>query len=510
MQLRDVLKNVEAIEVAGDLSGEVSSIHYDSRKCREGSLFVAVRGLKRDGHDYIREALARGAKYVVGEKAVPSAPGVTVIRVGNSRRTLGLLGRNFYRDPSACLSIIGVTGTNGKTTVTFLLESILKAAGSCVGVIGTINYRYGGKTIPAPNTTPESLDLQRVLREMADDGVNHVIMEVSSHALDLGRVDDCRFAVGIFTNLSQDHLDYHGTMENYFSAKKRFFRMLEKDGNGRLRPGVILNVDDPWGRRLYGEIAVDALTYGLEQGADVSADQIRLSADGITARLLLPGGQFAIRSSLIGKFNLYNVMAAAAACSFLHVPDRFIQVGIENMKTIPGRMEKVNLEGQPVVFVDYAHTEDALKRVLQNISEFKKGRIITVFGCGGDRDRGKRPLMGKTSAQYSDLTIVTSDNPRTEDPLAIIAEIERGINSGAYKKYAAEELGGFGQKGYAVIVDRKSAIEKAISIAAPSDIVLIAGKGHESYQIVGGRTLPFDDRAVSREVLEGLRDRRLS
>ena len=518
MKLDELLKDIDVIRKEGPGTGNVASICYDSRKCAEGALFVAVPGLKSDGHDFIPAVIASGAKFIVHEKDVTVPAGITAVRVRDSRRALGLLGRNFFRDPSSGLCVVGVTGTNGKTTITYLLESIFEAAGAKAGVIGTINYRYADRIYPAPNTTPESLELQRILREMADAGVTHAVMEVSSHALELGRVADCTFQAGIFTNLTQDHLDYHKTMEDYYRAKKRLFEMLAGGGRGNR---AVLNLDDPWGERLCRELVKETgqkpLTYSIERRAGISVLDPSLSVQGISAvieRDGAPGDVLILKSPLIGKFNLYNIAAAVAAACSLGVPGEAIRKGIERVKNIPGRMEKVSLPGEPSVFVDYAHTEDALRRVLQNITEFKKRKIITVFGCGGDRDRGKRPLMGKASVAYSDLTLITSDNPRSEEPNAIIREIEKGIN-GSCRRYDSAELkkSGFSagmEKGYVVIPDRRLAIQTAIGLADPSDIVLIAGKGHEDYQIIGGCTTPFDDRMISRELLDGLSQRRSS
>jgi UDP-N-acetylmuramoyl-L-alanyl-D-glutamate--2,6-diaminopimelate ligase len=504
LNLRELLTDIDIIDISCLIDGEVASVCYDSRKCKEGSLFVAVPGFKSDGHDFINSAVAAGAKYIVVEKEMPVPEGITVIEVRDARRALGLLGRNFYRNPSSELCIIGVTGTNGKTTTTFLLESILKSAGARPGVIGTINYRYGNNILPAPNTTPESLDLQRILREMADAGVSHVIMEVSSHALDLGRVDDCQFQAGIFTNLTQDHLDYHKTMEEYFQAKKRLFEMLVKGGNGAKS---ILNIDDPWVARLQKEMPDSFLTCAIDHTADFSVFDIQLSVHGIKTQIQTQGESFAIQSPLIGKFNLYNILSAVSTAYALKIPVTAIQDGIKGLKNIPGRMEKVSFAGEPSVFVDYAHTDDALRRALQNIAEFKEKRVITVFGCGGDRDSGKRPLMGKVAVEYSDLTILTSDNPRSENPATIIGQIEQGIN-GFCRRYSPEELDNgiiSREKGYCIIADRRAAIHTAIALAGSSDIVLIAGKGHENYQIIGNEVLTFDDRVVSREIFHELK-----
>jgi UDP-N-acetylmuramoyl-L-alanyl-D-glutamate--2,6-diaminopimelate ligase len=504
VQIQAVIKDIDIIQVSGDLSGEVSAICYDSRNCGKDSLFVAVSGLKLDGHAYIKEAVDRGVKFVVHEKDYSPPPGVTSIRVPNSRAILGVLGKNFYSDPSSRLCLIGITGTNGKTTVTYLLEAILKAAGLSVGVVGTVNYRFNNREMPAPHTTPESYELQRILRIMADQGVTHVVMEVSSHALDLRRVDECSFDMGIFTNLSQDHLDYHETLENYFQAKKRFFSEIIPAGKRTYTNRMIINGDDPWGQRIVAEAGATLpyRTYCIENKCDVTAERYVFSLEGMRSEINIDGSHIAIFSPLIGKFNLHNILASVTAASSLGITESFIRAGVENLRNVPGRLEKVSAPGEPGVFVDYAHTEDALQRVLQNLSPFKKGLIITVFGCGGDRDRGKRPLMGKAATTWSDLAILTSDNPRTEDPLSIIAEIEKGMGGNSARKLLPMELKkNANEKSYVVIPDRRKAIETAVTLAGNSDIILIAGKGHEDYQIIGETRIPFDDRHVAREAL---------
>lgn len=511
VQLSKLIENAEIINISGDLSGNVSSVCYDSKKCDKESAFIAIEGLKTDGHRYIDEAISRGARFIIHEKDYLPSPGITAIRVKSSRRTLGVLGKNFYGDPSSRLCFIGVLGTNGKTTVTYLLESILKAAGFAVGLLGTINYRFHGKITPAPNTTPESFEMQKILREMLNEGITHVIAEISSHAVDLKRVDDCAFDVGIFTNLSQDHLDYHHTMENYFQAKKRFFdEVLPDKGKTRMYK-MIINKDDPWGQRIISEGKLQALTYGMENKGDITAEPFKTSLEGIEATIRTKQSQFDIFSPMIGKFNLYNILAAVGAAAALDIPQRFIQKGIENLKNVPGRLERVNKPGEPQVFVDYAHTDDALWRVLQNLSFFKQRKIITVFGCGGDRDRGKRPLMGKAATTWSDLTILTSDNPRSEDPGEIIKEIETGIYIKTVKKISPEELKQIGrEKMYMVLPDRKEAIHKAIAVADVFDIVLVAGKGHEDYQIIGDKRIGFDDRLIVGDALTKLYRRKTS
>jgi UDP-N-acetylmuramoyl-L-alanyl-D-glutamate--2,6-diaminopimelate ligase len=500
MRLSLLKKKIEILGIAGNPDGEVRSVRYNSRQCEQDDLFVAISGIRTDGHQFIGDALARGARFIVHERDFVPPAGVTAIRVRDGRQALGRLGNNFFGHPSAALCLIAVVGTNGKTTITYLLEAILRAAGHSVGVLGTVDYRYNEMHFPAPNTTPESFEMQRILREMADHGVTHVVSEVSSHAIDLHRVDDCAFDLGIFTNLTQDHLDYHKTIENYFQVKRRFFTEI-LPGGGKNRPRrMIVNGDDPFGQRIIREVAGGRLTYGLDNPCDVTAASIRLSLGGIDAEIRIEGEKLDIASTLMGRFNLYNILAAIAAASAIGIPPEAIRKGIAGLAQVPGRLEKVSAAGQPAVFVDYAHTDDALRRVLENLSAFRAGRIITVFGCGGDRDRGKRPLMGEAATALSDLTIVTSDNPRTEDPLDIIREIETGIREPKFVDIA-ETKRYPDQRGYLILPDRREAIAAAIGLADAEDIVLLAGKGHEDYQIIGSRRFPFDDRVVAREAL---------
>lgn len=502
MDLLDLLENVDVLEVHGTRAREIEGICYDSRRCGEDSLFVAVRGARFDGHLFVPEAVRRGARVVVYDREIARHAGYTAVRVRDSRRALGVLGRNFFGNPSGSIGLVGVTGTNGKTTVTYLLESILREAGHEPGVIGTVNYRWGSTLTAASHTTPESFELQRLLAEIRDAGVTHVVMEVSSHALELRRVEDCAFDLGVFMNLSQDHLDFHGTMEAYYASKKRFFTdLLAGEKNGR-RQGRIINLDDPWGRRLAGELGAKGLTtFGIDSIAFVQARDVEYDPGEIRAEIETPAGTFPIRAPFIGKFNLSNILAAAAAACHLGIPLSAIQRGIETARPVPGRLEKISAPGEPAVFVDYAHSEDALRGVLRNLARFREGRIITVFGCGGDRDRGKRPLMGRAAAEGSDLVVITSDNPRSEEPLAIIGEIESGIDSSVMRKTDPSGLGA-GDRAYTVVADRREAIALAVGIAVPGDIVLIAGKGHEDYQILGNRTIAFDDRTVGREALD--------
>lgn len=503
MKLTRLIEGLDIINISGDSSGDVSGVCFSADNCESGSLFVAIGGLKNDGHDFINEAISRGARFIVYEKDIELPARVTAIKVSGSRRALGILAKNYFGNPSADLTLIAVMGTNGKTTITYLIESILKEAGFKCGVLGTINYRYNDKTFSAPNTTPESYEMQRIMREMADDGVTHVIAEVSSHAVDLKRVDDCDFDLGVFTNLTRDHLDYHRTMENYFQAKKRFFAEILPRSKKMHPQRMVINADDQWGQRILQEVPLPALTYGVQNNCAIRAGISELSIAGIKAQISLFGENFSIASPLIGKFNLYNIMAAVGAAFILRIPLPVIQKGIENLSCVPGRLEPVASSRGFNIFVDYAHTDDALKRVLQSLREMKKKRIITVFGCGGNRDRGKRPLMGEAAASYSDLTIITSDNPRLEDPMEIIGEIETGIDKIKIKKTASDNLKFDGNDHfYTVIPERRKAIEAAVNVAEKDDIILIAGKGHEDYQIVGTEKLPFDDRLVVKQILK--------
>ncbi len=503
MELRQLLQGVTLIGQVSGKTGEVSSVCYAADRCEPGSLFVAVPGLVHDGHDFIREAVKRGAHFIVYQKDVYLPEGVVAIKVPDSRRALGEISKNWFGDPSSRLVLVGITGTSGKTTVSYLLESILKTAGFSTGVLGTVNYRYNEKIVPAPNTTPESYELQKILSEMVFSGVTHVIAEVSSHALDLKRVDDCDFDLGIFTNLSPEHLDYHKDMEDYFQAKKRFFTEILARGGKTTVPRMIINADDSWGQRLLREAGAPALSYGIGKNGGVTAEHQEITLEGIRAEINLCGNRIPIVSGLIGQFNLSNILAAAAAASILGIEASVIARGIRTLSGVPGRLQRIYSPAGIHVFVDYAHKPDALKQVLANLDQLKQKRLLTVFGCGGNRDRAKRPLMGETATRYSDLTIVTSDNPRLEEPMAIIGEIVAGIDRQKIKEVPPDHLQFTkGVPAYAVMADRKSAITAAIGLAQTGDIVLIAGKGHEDYQILGTKKISFDDRVVAMEVLK--------
>ncbi|RLB86704.1 MAG: UDP-N-acetylmuramoyl-L-alanyl-D-glutamate--2,6-diaminopimelate ligase, partial [Deltaproteobacteria bacterium] len=411
-----------------------------------------------------------------------------VIKVPDSRKALARLASVFFGWPQRKLDLIGITGTNGKTTTSYLVETIFEVAGLKPAVIGTINYRCGNTKCPAPVTTPESLDLMRAFTKAAKMGATHAVVEVSSHALDQGRVSDCRFKVGVFTNLSRDHLDYHGSMEDYFQAKSLLFTELLGDTQDSGSVAVI-NVDNPYGRRLAQMATTSIITYGLDGSCDVTVRDVDVSEEGIKGRLISPAGEKEVFCPLVGRFNLYNTLAAVSCALCLDIPLEAILEGLSSIVSIPGRLETVKNSAGITVLVDYAHTPDALEKVLRDLRSVARKRIITVFGCGGDRDKGKRPEMGRIAVAMSDLVVITSDNPRTEDPQLIVEDIIKG---------AREVKGG---ASYMVELDREKAIEAALSRAGKGDVVLIAGKGHEDYQIVGTQKRPFDDRKVAAQIL---------
>ncbi len=502
-----LLEGIEVKKIVGDTRKEIEGIAYHSQRVGKNFLFAAIRGTEVDGHRFIDEAIQRGAEAILLEEG-SEVSGRTAIFVPNSRQSLAKVASTFYGDPSKHMCLVGVTGTNGKTTTTFLLESILKKAGFSVGVIGTIHYRYGQKVVPALNTTPESLDLQRIFREMLTAGVSHVVMEVSSHGLDLDRVFGCQFDGAVFTNFTSDHLDYHRTLERYFESKRKLFceLLMKSQKAGRF---AVTNSDDPKGEEIVRGVCLPVLRYGLEGFGDFSATDIHLTFEGISCQIRTPSGEFPLRSTLIGKFNLYNILASVTTGFGLGLPLEVLKEGVEAVEGVSGRFEKVaNRKGLHVI-VDYAHTRDALERVLLSIKDTlvwtsqKSGKVITVFGCGGNRDQTKRPQMGEVAGKYSDLVILTSDNPRTEDPLAIIEEIERGVQSLSLREWHRNGMEAWrSKKGYLKIPDRREAIRMAIQLARPEDTVLIAGKGHEDYQIIGKKKFPFDDRLEARKALE--------
>ena len=492
VRLVKLLRGVETRATAEHSDLEISEIAYDSRRVKPGSLFVAIRGEKTDGNNFVPDAVARGAVAILSEQprlgTLPS--GFPWVQVSDARKVLAISGANYYERPAEVLKLIGVTGTNGKTTTSYLVDSILRAAGCKVGLLGTIGYRLVQETLPAPNTTPESLDLQRFLAEIVRAGGTHAVLEASSHALALDRLWGCPFAVAIFTNLTRDHLDYHKTLEDYFAAKRRLF-----EGAGAPAPAAgVINRDDEYGRQLSG-LAARTLTYGLEPGADVTTRKPSLSLSGLEFVAETPDGKIEARSKLVGRPNVYNILAAIGAGVALHLSREVIAAGIHQLSAVPGRFERIE-EGQPfLVVVDYAHTDDALRNLLATARELNPaGRIITLFGCGGDRDRTKRPLMGEAAGRVSDIVVLTSDNPRSEDPLLIINDAIVGLQRTKAK--------------LVVEPDRQKAVEAALDVARAGDIVLLAGKGHETVQVLRDRSIEFDDREVARRILRqrGYRD----
>jgi UDP-N-acetylmuramoyl-L-alanyl-D-glutamate--2,6-diaminopimelate ligase len=490
MRLRELIEGVSVIEFRGDPETDIKGIACDSRQIKPGDLFVALRGHKEDGHGYLQDALQKGAFALVAESFEGFEGPVPRVTVKDSRKALSKISARFYGSPYRGMNLIGITGTNGKTTTSYLLESILQRAGARPGVIGTINYRHSGKAYTAPVTTPESLDLMAFLREMADAGVSHVIMEVSSHALEQGRTEDCPFKCAVFTNFSRDHLDYHQSMEAYFKAKARLFLGLK----GNDGASAVINTDDPKGRELVSLAEGRVISYGLDKACCVRAVDIRSDITGLRARLITDAGEREIRSSLIGQINVYNILAASATALSLDVALDDVVRGIETLRAVPGRLEVVaNPQGVPVV-IDYAHTPDALLKVLTTLRPLVKDRLITVFGCGGDRDKGKRPEMGRIAGEHSDVVIITSDNPRSENPESIMTHIEEGIRETDLQKVTPSSSKSPSISGYVVEKERRKAIGLAVDMAHHGDLVLIAGKGHENYQIVGGERRAFDDR----------------
>jgi len=499
--LRALLDGLAGCQVRGDVDAPVTGVAYHSREVVPGGIFVAMQGCRTDGHLYLEASLAQGARVVVTEQELAPPPGVTVVRVPQARLALAHISAAFYDHPSRELTLVGVTGTNGKTSTTYLLEAILDAAGCRVGVVGTVNYRLGDEAWPAPVTTPESLDLQRLLREMRTRGATHVCLEVSSHALDLRRVDRAVFAAGVFTNLSQDHLDYHRDLDEYFAAKSRLF--FEVLANGAGAGGLaVLNLDDPRGLWLKDAVPGPVLTYGLHPDSQVRPRTVNYRQDGLEAGLTTPAGDVEINSRLVGPFNLANILAAAATALGLGIDPETVARGIAALPGVPGRLERCGPPAGPGVFVDYAHTPAAVIQAVAALETLNFSRLITVFGCGGDRDRTKRPLMGRAAAAKSQLVIITSDNPRTEDPLAIIREIEPGVQQSGLPRLTPA-LARRGEAGYLVVPDRREAIRLAVSLARPGEAVLVAGKGHENYQIWGAERRHCDDREEVLEALEG-------
>jgi UDP-N-acetylmuramoyl-L-alanyl-D-glutamate--2,6-diaminopimelate ligase len=465
---------------------DVRSLAYDSRQVQRGDLFIALKGMKAVGTDFAADAIARGAVAVVADQPAQVSTSVPWVTVEDARRAMATLADAFYGHPSRSMSVVGITGTNGKTTTAYLMRSVFEAVGIKCGLLGTVSYLIGDEELPASRTTPEAPDVQRMLRLMVDRGCAACVMEVSSHALALRRVDETRFAAGVFTNLTRDHLDYHGDMDAYFAAKSRLFEMLPAGA-----PAVI-NLDDPRGEALRSVVS-RPVTYAMSKPADVMPGALTLTWQGVDFEVRTPKGSVRARSRLVGRPNVSNILAAVSTATALDLPLSAIERGLGNLEGVPGRFEVVSDRSDNItVVVDYAHTDDALRNLLETARPLAQSRVITVFGCGGDRDRTKRPLMGAVAARLSDVIVITSDNPRSEDPARIIEEIKRGVQVQSHR----------GSTTSFAIVDRTEAIQFAIKAAEPGDLVLLAGKGHEKSQIIGSRELPFDEVTIAREALE--------
>ena len=490
MKLKVLTEGMEAVDVRGSLDVDISGIAYDSRKVEKGNLFVAFKGEKSDGHDFIDDSIKKGASAIVCEKQFSGdnlSKEITLFKVADTRKALAFLSNNFYEKPSEKITVIGITGTNGKTTTTYIVKSILEAWGKSVGIIGTINYLIKNKRYDAPYTTPEAPEFQAMLGEMMFSGCEYVVAEVSSHSLAQKRADYTNFQTAVFTNLTRDHLDFHATMEDYFNAKTRlFYELLSAKGT------AVINSDDIWGKKLIAGFKGSLLTYGIEHDADFAAVNINSSYDGLVFEFRFRNETHKVKSRLIGLHNVYNTLSAIGAAYSVGVPFDVIEKGIEKAEDVRGRFEKINAEQDFLCIVDYAHSEDALERLICTAIELKKSfhrdniKIITVFGCGGNRDRGKRPRMGAIATKLSDVVVITSDNPRDEDPDAIINEIVSGAS----------------RNNFVVEPNRRSAIKKAVEIAEAGDILLLAGKGHEDYQLIKGVKHRFSDREEAEEAIK--------
>jgi UDP-N-acetylmuramoyl-L-alanyl-D-glutamate--2,6-diaminopimelate ligase len=481
MKLSELLNKQSVNLMQGTYDQEITSLDYDSRLVKPGSLFVCIKGYKTDGHLFIRQAVANGAAAVLMENLEEIPGHVTVIKTADTRKTLPALAAAFYGNPSKELDLIGITGTNGKTTTTYLLKEILEHAGIKTGLMGTISNWIGDKEVKTIRTTPESVDFQCLLRNMVDQDVKACVMEVSSHSLTLNRVNYAHFHTGVFTNLTEDHLDFHRDMDDYRQEKQKLFYMTHKMN--------LINVDDPHGQLIAKRLNKDGISYagyGIDKAGDLTAEETALSILGVSFKAVGLGMNHHIKLQIPGRFTVYNALAAIGAARSLDISPEVIQEALSNVTGVPGRLERIPEITDFSVMVDYAHTPDALENVLKTIRQFAEGRVITVFGCGGDRDQNKRPIMGEISGNLSDLSIITSDNPRSEDPDTILKMIEAGITatSGPYE----------------VIESRQAAIRRAICLAQKGDVVLIAGKGHEKTQTIGQMTIHFDDLEIAREI----------
>lgn len=479
MNLNEVLKDIEVIKTKGNTDIDIKDIASDSRTVAENSLFVCIKGYKTDGNQYVKSAVENGAVCIISEDDMDLPEDITLVIVKDSRIALSQIANNFFDYPSKRFNLIGVTGTNGKTTTTYLIKSILERVGQKVGLIGTIVNKIGEEEIPADRTTPDIIELQKLFKRMADENVDSTVMEVSSHSLELHRVDGSDFDIGVFTNLTQDHLDFHGTLENYLDAKIKLFNMA-KIG--------IINKDDSSSLKVISSSKCEILTYGIENSVDLNAKNISNTDKGITYDLYINDNCYKVSLAIPGRFTVYNSLAAIGVCLKLGVGIEDIISGLALVKGVSGRSEVVPINKDYTIIIDYAHTPDGIENILNSVRQFAKGRVVTLFGCGGDRDKTKRPIMGEFAGKLSDFCIVTSDNPRTENPSEIIAQVEEGV-----KRTDCQ---------YVVIESRYDAIEYAIKNAKKDDVIVLAGKGHEDYQILKDKTIHFDEREVIQEILE--------
>jgi len=481
MKLHKLLQGIMADEIKGNKYLDINNIYYDSKQLRPGGLFFAISGSRFRGLDFVDEAIERGAVCIVAEEDFITYKNVCKVMVKDIRKACAIVANNFYNYPSHKMNVVGITGTNGKTTTLHLVESILKQAGKNCGTIGTISYNVAGRSIPATNTTPSAIMLQMLLNDMLKTSTLYCVMEVSSHSLHQSRVDGIKYRNTIYTNLSSEHLDYHKDEEDYFNAKNRLFLMQQEDDQ------AILNIDDAYASRIIKTTKANVITYGIKNPADITAFDIDISIKGTTFKVDTPKGKLDITSPLIGEYNIYNILAAVAFAVYDGISLNYIAGGIRNFKGAPGRLQKIDCGQDFSVFVDYAHTDSAMANVLTALRYLAMGNIIVVFGCGGDRDKKKRPRMGKVTAELADHLVITSDNPRSEDPKKIIDDIVSGLPRDF--------------ENYEVALDRKKAIDTALRLARPNDIVLIAGKGHESYQVLRDTVVAFDDRKIVEEIL---------
>lgn len=484
VKLTNLLNKLPSYEIIGDKDVTINDLHMDSREVTDGSLFFCISGFTVDGHDFAQEAVNKGAVAIVAERDVDVQ--VPVVKVRDTKRAMAIIASEFYDHPTTKLKLIGITGTNGKTTTTHLIEKIFSDFGKKTGMIGTMYMKYGDNEVPVTNTTPESLILQKYFSEMVENDVDVATMEVSSHALSLGRVRGCHYDVAVFTNLSQDHLDFHETMEDYLAAKGLLFAQLGNGYGQKNVPIAIFNVDDPSFEVLQSMTAVPLLTYGIKNDADITAENIVLHETGTNFTMKTRNEKVPIQLKLVGTFSVYNALAAASAAYALGIPLKQIKKSLESVEGVAGRFERVRVNSDFHIIVDYAHTPDSLENVLRTCREFAKGKVSVVVGCGGDRDKTKRPKMAKIAEQFADFVYITSDNPRTEDPQSIINDMLKGLTSSRYS----------------VHLDRREAIFEAVRRAEKDEIILIAGKGHETYQIIGKETIYFDDRVVAKEAVE--------